>query len=99
MANLLQGVIHHATMKSFKTQLKLNNQQKTILVKHAGVARHAYNWGLATCITEYEQTKKRPSAITLHKLLVAEVKSINPWYYEVSKCAPRASLKGFRQSI
>ncbi|WP_293083013.1 helix-turn-helix domain-containing protein [Okeania sp. SIO3B5] len=25
-------------MKSFKTKLKLNNQQKTILAKHAGVA-------------------------------------------------------------
>nr|WP_293159215.1 helix-turn-helix domain-containing protein [Okeania sp. SIO2C9] len=24
-------------MKSFKTKLKLNNQQKTILAKHAGV--------------------------------------------------------------
>ncbi len=57
--------------RSFKTKLKLNNQQKTILAKHAGVARHAYNWGLATCITEYESTKKRPSAITLHKRLIA----------------------------
>ncbi|WP_366558072.1 helix-turn-helix domain-containing protein [Okeania sp. SIO3B5] len=86
-------------MKSFKTKLKLNNQQKTILAKHAGVARHAYNWGLATCITEYEETKKRPSAITLHKRLVAEVKSINPWYYEVSIGCPTTSIKRFRQSI
>ncbi|NES70685.1 MAG: IS200/IS605 family element transposase accessory protein TnpB [Okeania sp. SIO2D1] len=80
-------------MKSIKTKLKLNNQQKTILAKHAGVARHAYNWGLVTCIKEYEETKKRPSAITLHKRLVAEVKSINPWYYEVSKCAPQQALR------
>jgi len=85
--------------KSIKTKLKLNNQQKTILAKHAGVARHAYNWGLAYCITEYQQTQKRPSAVTLHKRLVAEVKSINPWYYEMSKYAPRASIKRFRQSI
>ncbi|NER07596.1 MAG: helix-turn-helix domain-containing protein [Okeania sp. SIO3C4] len=74
-------------MKSFKTKLKVNHQQKTILAKQAGVACHAYNWGLATCIKEYEETKKRPNAITLHKRLVAEVKSINPWYYEVSNCA------------
>ncbi|MDJ0516403.1 MAG: transposase [Trichodesmium sp. MO_231.B1] len=80
-------------MKSIKTKLKVNNYQKTILAKHAGVARHAYNWGLATCITEYESTKKRPSAITLHKRLVAEVKSQNPWYYEVSKCAPQQALR------
>ncbi|MDY7005260.1 MAG: RNA-guided endonuclease TnpB family protein [Cyanobacteriota bacterium] len=80
-------------MKSFKTKLKVNHKQKTILAKHAGVARHAYNWGLATCIKEYESTKKRPSAITLHKRLVAEVKSVNPWYYEVSKCAPQQALR------
>ena len=80
-------------MKSFQTKLKVNNQQKTILAKHAGVARHAYNWGLATSITEYKTTKKRPSAITLHQRLVAEVKSINPWYYEVSKCAPQQALR------
>ena len=80
-------------MKSIKTKLKINNHQKTILGKHAGVARHAYNWGLETCISEYESTKKRPSAITLHKRLVAEVKSINPWYYEVSKCSPQQALR------
>ncbi len=80
-------------MQSIKTKLKVNNYQKTILAKHAGVARHAYNWGLATCITEYESTKKRPSAITLHKRLIAEVKSENPWYYEVSKCAPQQALR------
>ncbi|MEM1170463.1 MAG: helix-turn-helix domain-containing protein, partial [Cyanobacteria bacterium P01_H01_bin.35] len=44
-------------MKSFKTKLKVNNQQKTILAKHAGVARHAYNWGLLYCISEYQETK------------------------------------------
>ncbi len=80
-------------MKSIKTKLKVNNYQKTILAKHAGVARHAYNWGLANCITEYELTKKRPSAVTLHKRLVREVKSQNPWYYEVSKCAPQQALR------
>ena len=80
-------------MQSIKTKLKVNNKQKTILAKHAGVARHAYNWGLANCIAEYKETKKRPSAITLHKRLVAKVKSENPWYYEVSKCAPQQALR------
>lgn len=31
----------------FKTELKLNNEQRTQLAKHCGVARHAWNWGLA----------------------------------------------------
>ncbi|NES65265.1 MAG: IS200/IS605 family element transposase accessory protein TnpB [Okeania sp. SIO2D1] len=86
-------------MSSIKTKLKVNNKQKTLLAKHAGVARHAYNWGLATCISEYESTKKRPSAITLHKCLVAEVKSQNPWYYEVSKCAPQQALRDLERAF
>ena len=53
----------------FKTELKLNNKQRTIMAKHAGVARHAYNWGLAICkeILNYNQANteakiKFPSA-------------------------------------
>ena len=30
----------------FKTELKVNNTQRVLLAKHAGVARHAWNWGL-----------------------------------------------------
>ncbi len=86
-------------MQSIRTKLKVNNYQKTILAKHAGVARHAYNWGLAACISEYDATKKRPSAITLHKRLVAEVKSKNPWYYEVSKCAPQQALRDLERAF
>ncbi len=29
---------------SFKTELNLNDKQKTLGAKHAGVARHANNW-------------------------------------------------------
>ncbi|WP_293151696.1 transposase [Okeania sp. SIO2C9] len=36
---------------------------------------------------------KFPTAIDLHKLLVAMVKPKNYWYYEVSKCAPQYALK------
>ncbi|WP_426546111.1 hypothetical protein [Dapis sp. BLCC M126] len=57
------------------------------------------NWGLAICICEYESNKKRPSAITLHKRLIAEVKSQNPWYYEVSKCAPQQALRDLERAF
>jgi hypothetical protein len=36
---------HMRMLLGFKTQLKLNNQQRTDLLKHCGVARHAWNWG------------------------------------------------------
>ena len=84
----------------FKTELKLNNNQKTVLLKHCGVSRHAWNWGLALTRAILENNKinpdskiKFPSAIDLHKYLVALVKSENPWYYECSKSAPQYSLR------
>ena len=70
-------------MKSLKIRLELNNQQKTLAQRHAGVARHAYNWGLDVCNTAFQNKQKRPTSIDLHKKLVAEVKSKNAWYYEV----------------
>lgn len=85
---------------SFKTELKLNNYQRTQLAKHAGVARHAWNWGLELCkkILDYNQENPDeklifPSAIDLHKLLVKWVKAENSWYYEVSKTSPQYALK------
>ena len=80
-------------MKSFKTQLKLNNKQKTMCAKHAGVSRHAWNWGLSVCNEIYKLGDKRPSAIDLHKLLVREVKPKYKWYYESSKCSPQQALR------
>ena len=80
-------------MKSIKIRLELNNAQKTYALQHCGVARHAWNWGLSVCKMALENKEKVPSAIDLHKKLVSEVKSANPWYYEVSKCAPQQALR------
>jgi putative transposase len=84
----------------FKTELKLNNKQRTQLAKHCGVARHAWNWGvdLTKKILEYNKVNphdklKFPTAVDLHRLLVAMVKPVCPWYYEVSKCAPQYALR------
>ena len=84
----------------FKTELKLNNKQRTMLAKHAGTARHAYNWGLALTKDILDHNKnnpdhqiKFPTAIDLHKWLVALVKPNNSWYYESSKSAPQYALR------
>lgn len=89
----------------FKTELKLNNRQRTLLAQHAGCARHAYNWGLALTkqILDHNKTNpeskiKFPSAIDLHKWLVALVKPENSWYYQSSKCAPQYALRYLRSA-
>jgi putative transposase len=80
-------------LTSFKTKLKPNNKQATLFAKHAGTARHAWNWGLDICLYVLSNKEKLPTAIDLHKRLIAEVKSANPWYYEVSKCSPQEALR------
>ena len=87
-------------LRGFKTELKVNSTQRVLLAKHAGTARHAYNWGLGLCKqildnnkTNPESKIKFPTAIDLHKWLVALVKSRHVWYYEVSKCAPQYALR------
>lgn len=89
----------------FKTELKLNNKQRTQLVQHAGCARHAYNEGLrfTKVILDYNKNNpdnriKFPSAIDLHKWLVASIKPQFPWYYNSSKCAPQYALRTLREA-
>ncbi len=89
----------------FKTQLKINPFHRVRLAQHAGTARHAYNWGLALCqkilaqnIANPEEKINFPTAIDLHKWLVALVKPEFPWYYESSKCAPQYALKHLREA-
>ncbi len=87
---------------SFKTALIPNNKQETAFRKSCGVSRHAYNWANAVVKEILETNKeggekvKLPSAIDLHKRLVAEVKSTNPWYYEVSKNIPQKAIADLR---
>ncbi len=89
----------------FKTELKVNNTQRVLLAKHAGLARHAWNWGLSLTkkILDNNQENpnnklKFPSAIDLHKWLIALVKPECPWYYEVSKCAPQYALRHLKRA-
>jgi transposase len=74
----------------FKTELKLNNQQRTTSIEHCGVSRHAWNWGLwlTKNILEHNQTNlseklKFPSAIDLHKLLVVA----DRWFPSSKTCS------------
>lgn len=86
-------------MRGYKTELDLNNTQRTACLKHAGAARFAYNWALRHCQQEYAAGRKLPSSITLHKELNALKKTDFPWMYEVSKCAPQSALQDLEQAF
>ena len=78
---------------AYRYELKPNCAQETILAKHAGAARFAFNWGLRERITLYEKEKKSTNAIEQHKLLNSLKQSQFPWMYEISKCAPQEALR------
>ncbi len=81
--------------RAYKTELDLNNVQKTALLRHAGCARFAYNWGLARV---KEQTSK-PNAMSLHKELNALKPTDFPWMYGVSKCAMQEALRDLQRAF
>src|SRR5437870_13387206 len=85
-------------VRGYKTELDLNNEQRTACMKHAGASRFAYNWGLARSQEVYRLTGKRPTAIELHKELNALKPTQFPWMYEVSKCAPQEALRDLEQA-
>jgi len=79
--------------KAYRYEVILTAGQSVSAAKHCGVARFAYNWGLARRIDEYKRTGKSSSAITQHKQLNKVKAAQFPWMYEVSKCAPQESLR------
>lgn len=80
-------------VRGYKTELDLNNEQRTACLKHAGCARFAYNWGLAQCEDAYRTTKKFLTSKELHRRLNALKATEYPWMYDVSKCAAQEALR------
>ena len=82
--------------QAFRYELKPNNKQASLLLRHCGVARFAWNWALARRIGLYktkEGKERFTNAINQSRELNALKKSEFPWMYEVSKCAPQGALQ------
>lgn len=80
--------------RAYKTELDINNAQRTLLLKHAGCARFAYNWGLAKV-----KDGAKPNAIALHRELNALKPTDFPWMYDVSKCAMQEALRDLQKAF
>ncbi len=86
-------------IRGYKTELDLNNAQKTACKKHAGAARFAYNWGLGRFLEAYKAGRRTPNAQSLHKELNALKQTSLFWMYEVSKCAPQEALRDLEKAF
>lgn len=80
-------------LRAYNVELDVNNKQRTLLMQCAGVARWAFNWGLARRKAEYEATGKSSNAIEQHRQLNALKPTEYPWLYHYSKCIPQEALR------
>jgi putative transposase len=71
---------------SHKIRLAPNREQSGYFAKACGIARFAWNWGLAEWKRQYEAGLK-PSGLSLRKDFNAVKKEKYPWTYEVTKYA------------
>ena len=69
--------------KAYRTKLKLNDRQETLLAQHAGYARWVFNWGLALWNEAYADGLK-PNANKLKKLFTNHVKPQYKWMSQLS---------------
>ncbi|MCL1997805.1 MAG: transposase [Turicibacter sp.] len=79
-------------IRAHKIRLKPNNNQATYFAKACGIARFAYNWGLAEWKRRYEMGEQVNERI-LRKSLNSIKREQFPWMYEVTKCAPQLAIK------
>ena len=72
-------------IKAVKVRLLPTKEQEILMFKSTGVARFAYNWGLATWEEMYKQNQK-PSKAKIRKLFNNDIKKQDQfkWLYEVS---------------
>ncbi len=86
--------------RAYKTELSVNNEQRTLLKKYSNGARWAYNFALARKKEVFDKNRefktktKIPNNIELHREL-NKLKGTEklPWAYEISKCVFQEGLK------
>jgi len=81
--------------KAYKTEIDPNNKQKTLLLKHAGCARGAWNWALG-CIKNAES---KPTIGQLRKKLTELKKGEFAYMNEVSAHATQESLRDLDKAL
>ena len=85
--------------RGYQTELDPTNVQRTLLLKNAGVARYAYNWGLQQKKQALDAKTKLPNNIELHRRLNELKPTDFPWMYEVSKCSPQEALRNLDKAF
>jgi putative transposase len=85
--------------RAYKTELKLNNKERSLMEQCSGCARFVYNWALARRIDEYKLTDKSSNAIEQHRQLNLLKKDELSWLYLYSKSIPQNELRNLDKAF
>ena len=87
-------------MKTFKIKLKLNNKQRTRLIKNASVSRFVYNLTLEMQETNYKNGGKFLSDCDIRKVITIRKKDDLAWLYnyncDIVKQAVKDACKAYK---
>ena len=78
--------------RAYRYEMNPNATQRIAFARHAGVARFAFNWGLARRIRYYRLFKKSANAARLKKHLNKIKAKRFPWLSEVSTYAVQSAM-------
>ncbi len=85
--------------RGYKTELDPTSEQYVLFCQCAGVARFAYNYGLARKQQARKLGHKTPTAIDLQKELTARKHADLPWLAEVSKWVAQNALRDLDEAF
>ena len=85
--------------RAYKTELKLNNQEKSLMLQYCGLARFTFNWALAKRIEEYKLTGKSSNAISQHRELNQLKQTDLVWMYDYAKSCPQNELRNLDRAF
>lgn len=86
------------SIKAYKTELDLNNKQKTFFQRCFGATRFVYNWGLAEWKHQYNAGDK-PSRYGLCKQFNAEKDSFAPWIREIPYAVTESAFESLGRAF
>lgn len=88
--------------RAYRYELDPNNVQRTLLAKHAGTARFAWNWALARRIERFkarEGKERFTDAMADHRDWNTWKRENALWTYEVSKCCAQEAFRNLDRAF
>jgi putative transposase len=84
-------------LRAYKTELKVNDHERTLLTRYAGAARYVFNWALADRIATFEAGGK-PNKFEQKRRFNALKHELCPWLGEIAYVVTESAFDNLDQA-